>query len=207
MHSGSKVHASVHRKSFPVESKKPFFFLPSPPAKFPPDETTKNLFGTICFCVIVESATVVSSGGSFPGGTAGSKKVSCFLPESFYGGQARTAVLGHDESPFYPLGGGVDGLTRGDPVSLSWARHCPWFFVALLHGVAKSDFIIVDLLLLCLVFETDWISLSCITKTIDTPIHGMGTRTNLVDGDRITEYSGMSKCNVCFTICRCRGWK
>ena len=91
-HSGSKVHASVHRKSFPVESKKPFFFLPSPPAKFPPDETTKNLFGTICFCVIVESATVVSSGGSFPGGTAGSKKVSCFLPESFYGGQARTAV-------------------------------------------------------------------------------------------------------------------
>jgi hypothetical protein len=108
----------------------------------------------------------------------------------------------HDESPFYPLGGGVDGLTRGDPVSLSWARRCPWFFVALLHGVAKSDFITVALLL----FHPS-VSLSCITKTIDTSVHGMGTRTNLVHCDRITEYSGMSKCNVCFTICRCRGWK
>jgi hypothetical protein len=44
---GTKLDTVRSFRSFPVESKKPFFFLPSAPAELPPEETTENLFGQV----------------------------------------------------------------------------------------------------------------------------------------------------------------
>jgi hypothetical protein len=86
------VHALSTVKSFLVESKKPFFFLPSPPARFPPDETTENLFGTICFvsflCLRLSFLRRELRGRA----QREAKRFLAFYQKAFYGGQARTAV-------------------------------------------------------------------------------------------------------------------